>query len=142
MNQPESILEGLREFFYSCPLLEGGQIRLEYLGAEPTGYSIETQETSPVLRQYVSGDSLRQLVFVLASREAYGPEQQKEMGGSVFYERLSDWIEEQNRLGRFPPLPEGCRPQRLEVLTCGCSTATELDTARFQIKGRLLYYRG
>ena len=118
LDQPESILEGLRDFFYGCPLLEGGQIRLEYLGAEPTGYSIETQETSPVLRQYVSGDSLRQLVFVLASREAYGPEQQKAMSGSGFYEQLAGWIEEQNRQGKLPLLPEGCRPQRLEVLTC------------------------
>lgn len=135
------MLESLRTFFYSCPLLAGGQIRLEYLGAEPTGYSIESRAASPVVRQYVSGDSLRQLVFVLASREPYGPEQQKALSSSGFYEQLSDWIEEQNRLGNFPQLPEGCRPQRLEVLASGCNAVTELDTARFQMEGRLLYYK-
>lgn len=37
LDQPTSILEALRDFFYSCPLLADGQIRLEYLGAEPCG---------------------------------------------------------------------------------------------------------
>lgn len=141
LDQPTSILEALRDFFYSCPLLADGQIRLEYLGAEPAGYSIETQEASPVVRQYVSGDSLRQLVFVLASREPYGPEQQRALSASGFYQQLSDWIEAQNRLGKLPQLPEDCRPQRLEVLSSGSSPVAELDTARFQIKCRLLYYK-
>lgn len=66
-----------------------------------------------MVRQYVSGDSLRQLVFVLASREPYGPEQQRALSASGFYQQLSDWIEAQNRLGKLPQLPEDCRPQRL-----------------------------
>ncbi len=85
MEQPKSVLEGLRDFFSACPLLENGKIRLECLGPSAGGYSLESTPADPVYKQYASGDYLGQLLFVLASREEYGPEDRLAITSCGFY---------------------------------------------------------
>lgn len=140
MEQPKSVLEGLRDFFSACPLLENGKIRLECLGPSAGGYSLESTPADPVYKQYASGDYLGQLLFVLASREEYGPEDRLAITSCGFYEQLATWVAEQNQAGVFPSLPAGKRAQRVELTTQGYAYTNNVKTARYQIQGRLLYY--
>ncbi|MFA6930298.1 MAG: chloramphenicol resistance protein, partial [Lentisphaeria bacterium] len=140
MSTPKSILEGLRDYLYTCPLLANGRIRIEYLGAKPSGYSLESTPANPVYKQYASGDYLGQLLFVLASREEYGAEDRLAIESSGFYEQLSGWVAEQNSSGIFPDLPAGKYAQRVELTTQGYAYTNDIKTARYQIQGRLIYY--
>ena len=140
MEKPKSVLEGLRAYFYICPLLAKGQIRMEYLGAKKSGYSLESTPADPVYKQYASGDYLGQLLFVLASREEYGPEDRLAIESCGFYERLSNWVAEQNSSGILPELPDGKQAQRVELTTQGYAYTNDVRTARYQIQGRLIYY--
>lgn len=140
MEKPKSVLEGLRAYFYTCPLLAKGQIRMEYLGAKKSGYSLESTPADPVYKRYASGDYLGQLLFVLASREEYGPEDRLAIESCGFYERLSSWVAEQNSSGILPELPDGKQAQRVELTTQGYAYTNDVRTARYQIQGRLIYY--
>lgn len=142
MSEPKSVLEGLRAYFYTCPLLAKGRIRMEYLGARATGYSLESTPADPVYKRYASGDYLGQLLFVLASREEYGPEDRLAIESCGFYEQLGNWVAAQNRAGALPSLPAGKQAQRVELTTQGYAYANNERTARYQIQGRLLYYAG
>lgn len=113
---------------------------MEYLGAKPTGYSLESTPADPVYRRYASGDYLGQLLFVLASREEYGPEDRLAIESCGFYEQLGNWVSEQNNAGNLPILPSGKISQRVELLTQGYAYTNSERTARYQVQGRLLYY--
>ena len=65
-------MEGLAEYFLRCPLLRGGVFRVDALGNDAVEYMLETGITSPVVKTYVDGSSVRQYLFNFNSRESYG----------------------------------------------------------------------
>ena len=69
----KSIIEGLTDYFLQCPLLKDGVFRVDALGSDPVEYALETGMTSPVVRTYVDGSSIRQYQFNFNNREAYSP---------------------------------------------------------------------
>ena len=67
-----SIIQAIRDYIAACPLLhEGAIVGVDRLGAQGVAYTIDTTPCEPVVRQYVDGGSMRQFLFVFASREAY-----------------------------------------------------------------------
>lgn len=135
-----SIIESLRTFFTTCPLLdEAGKIGVDYLGDEPVEYVIEAVPCAPVLTQYTDGGSKRQFLFVFASRAAYGSDALNNMVNCGFYEAFADWLEAQNRRNHFPDLPDGKIPVAIKPLTCGYLFDAGPDTGRYQIQCQLIY---
>lgn len=137
-----AIIDSVRTFLKTCPLLKGGKINVNYLGEKPARYSVDTVPTDPVIKKYASGDSLRQFLFVFASRECYDENELENMDTAKFYEEFGAWIEEQEKNGVYPELADGLRPARIEVLTSGYLFDSDERTARFQIQCRLIYYKG
>ena len=133
-----AIIESLKAFFEECPLLRDGFINVNYLGAKKADYSIESVPSEPVIRRYVDGGSLRQFVFVFASREYYDEDQLRNMDTARFYEELGAWIEERCRARRLPALTEGTA-LKLEVTAGGYLLSDKAGTARFQLQCRLIY---
>ena len=134
-----AIIDSIKAFFEGCPLLENGRINVNYLGRRKADYSIESVPSEPVIRRYVDGTTLRQYVFVFASREFYDEDQLQNMDTARFYEELGAWIEEKNRGGELPLLDGGSRALRLEVSTGGYILSSKPGTARFQLQCRLVY---
>lgn len=135
-----SIIESLRTWFASCPLLKDGLLNVDYLGADEVEYTIDAdQPTSPVLRNYTSGSSLRQFPFVFASRETYGADTLQNIANSGFYEELAAWVEQQSDAGDLPELDEYRIPQYIEVLSNGYPFDTGDNTARYQITMNFVY---
>ena len=134
-----AIIDSLKDFFEECPLLEGGRINVNYLGPKKADYSIEGVPSDPVIRRYVDGATLRQYVFVFASREYYDEDQLQNMDTARFYEELGAWIEEKNSRGELPLLKDGCRALILEVSTGGYILSARSGSARFQLQCRLIY---
>lgn len=137
-----AIIDGVRAYLKACPLLKGGKINVNYLGEKPTRYSIDNVPADPIVKKYASGDTMRQFLFVFASRECYDADELANMDTTKFYEEFGAWLEAQDKKGNYPELPEGLRPARVEVLTTGYLFDNSERTARFQIQCRLIYYKG
>lgn len=137
----DSIIAGITDFFMTCPLLSGGVFRVNALGDQPIEYNIETGVFTPVLKQYVNGDSERQYQFNFVSREFYSMDRIQNIQSSEFYEKFADWVEAQDKAGNFPKLPEGCEPQSLSVLSSGYIMDALMRNARYQIQLRLIFYK-
>ncbi len=136
-----TVMEGIRDYLSACPYLAKGALRVDYLGDRPTEYTVEAVPSDRVVTQYADGGTLREFLFLFASREEYGSDVLQNLENSGFYEQFSDWLSAQDQAGRFPVLPEGKEPQRIETLSGGYLLDAQEHSARYQIQCRLLYYQ-
>lgn len=138
-----SILGAVREYLTGCPLFEESSLRVNFLGEAPQEYTLEDVPANPIVKQYTNGSSVRQALFVLASREFYGRDAIENLKASGFYERFADWLENQSRLGNLPVLPEGMTAQKIEATTNGYCMSADIhqNVQRYQIQCRLLYFK-
>ena len=137
----QSIIEGLSNYFLSCPLLKDGVFRVDALGSEPVEYALETGITSPVVQTYIDGSSIRQYQFNFNSREAYSMDRILAIQSESFYEEFCDWVEEQNSSGNLPEMPEGCEAQSLTVLAPGYMLDATMENAFYQVQLQLQYFK-
>lgn len=137
----KSIIEGLSDYFLQCPLLEEGVFRVNALGSEPVEYALESAITSPILKKYVDGSSIRQYQFNFNSRKAYSMDRILAIRNESFYEDLCNWVEEQSMMGKLPEMPEGCEAQKLTVLAPGFMLDATMENAHYQIQLVLQYFK-
>lgn len=139
------IIDGIRKYIRKCPYLskfEGAvRVNVNYLSENSTSYSIEEVPCNPILKQYIGGDSLRQIQFIFCSREPYGSDVLQNIDNSGFYEEFSDWIYEENQKGNLPTLENGCESLEIKTLSSGYAFQVSEDKARYQIELRLKYYK-
>ena len=98
----------------------------------------------PVLRlskKYADGSAKCQYLFIFASRELYSEDEHLNMSNLEFYERLEEWIAEQNINSHLPELPENCTAQSITVLSSGYVMDNDTKTARYQIQCQLKYIK-
>ncbi len=137
----DSIIQGVVDYVTKCPLLSKGLIRVDNLGPKPIEYAIETLPVSPIVKQYVNGDSIRQYQFAINSREYYSIDMIQNIKNSAFYEKLADWFEEQNRIENFPDIGDDKEVQSIELVTSGFLFGTDRKTARYQLAVRIEYFK-
>ena len=137
----DSIIEGITNFFLKCPLLKDGAFRVDALGDSAVEYTIETGIFTPVVTTYVNGDTERIYQFNFGSREFYSMDRIQNIENSAFYEKFSNWVEEQNWNENFPEMPEKCYPRALTVLSPGYLFDGAMKNARYQIQLQLEYYK-
>ena len=136
------IIESIRNFIAKCPLLKDGcLLNVDRLGDTEIEYTVDGEMTSPILKKYVDGSSLRQFNFIFASREKYGSDTLQNIANSGFYEDFADWIETQSDSGNLPELDEFRIPQYIEVLSGGYVFDTNDSTARYQIQLKFVPYQ-
>ena len=134
-------MEGLADYFLQCPLLKDGVFRVNVLGCEPVEYALESAITSPVVRTYIDGSSIRQYQFNFNSRDAYSMDRIMAIQNESFYEDFCSWVEEQNMAGNLPEMPEGCEAQALTVLAPGYMLDATMENAFYQVQLQLKYYK-
>lgn len=135
------IIDEIKKFIEKCPYVTGKRIKVNNLGEKPVSMSIEQVPASPVIKKYTDGGTMRQMQFVLASREEYDEETWKQLKVSEFYENLQDWFEEQNQKKQLPDLGEGKTALGIEVLSGVYLMSSTERQARYQIQCRLVYLR-
>ena len=114
---------------------------MDALGSEPAEYAIESAVTSPVIRTYVDGSSIRQYQFNFNSREAYSMDRIMAIQNESFYEDFCSWVEEQSLIGNLPEMPDGCEAQALIVLAPGFMLDATMENAFYQVQMQLKYYK-
>ena len=137
-----SIIESIREYMSECPLLENGNINVDFLSSDNIEYTIETVPCEPVIKHYIDGSSLRQYEFIVASREFYGTDVVQNIQNSAFYENLAEWIENNSRNKILPVMEnEKQSADKIEILTHGSLISEDAKTAVYQIQLRLIYFQ-
>lgn len=136
-----TIIESIRKYLSNCPLLMDGKLNVDFLPPEAASYSVDVTPVSPVVKSYLDGSSVCQFAFVLATRTYYGVDIRQQIDNLGFFEKFSNWIEDQNHNRNWPDLGNGKKAQKLEVTTSGYVFAPETDTARYQIQCKLTYFQ-
>lgn len=138
----KSLVESTRDYFLTCPVIDVfTRIGVDYLDADPTGYTIDSVPADPVIKKYMDGETLRQYVFVFGSKESYGPDIWKNLDNLGFYEKLVKWFENQTESNILPTLPAGLTAQSIEALSTPYLYDTSEDQARYQIQVRITYHQ-
>lgn len=136
-----TMIEAIRKYLGSCPVLDGGKLNVDFLPQNAATYSVDVVPTTPVVKRYLDGSSVRQFLFVFATRAFYGEHIRQQLDNLCLFEAFEEWVDKQNRTKTFPDLGEGRTVQKLEVTTSGYIFAPETDTARYQIQCRLSYFQ-
>lgn len=134
------IIESVRNYLLTCPLLNDSRVNIDWLGAEPAEYSIDGSPVNPIVKRYTDGGTIRQFNFVFSSVEAYGQDVLNNIENSGFYEDFAEWLEKQNKTKILPKMDNGHKAIGIEALNTGYLFENTVDRARYQIQCRLLYY--
>lgn len=135
------IIESIRNYFIDCPILdELRKIGVDYLEVNDRAYTIDPVPSDNLIKKYVDGSSIKQYLFVVASREFYGAGYEGNIENIGFYEKLSTWIDKQNKKHNLPVLSGNKESIELEVVTSGYLFGADENNARYQIQLRLKYY--
>lgn len=137
-----SMMENVRKFICGCPHLREGKLNVDYLGAEPTEYTVRRVAADEVLKQYADGGKLKKLVFTFHSREWMGRTVADQLQLAEFYEQFGDWIAEKNDMGELPELGERKIAQSIRVTKAGALQDQAGDSAKYQMECTLIYFEG
>lgn len=139
MPEAKKMIEAVRDFILTCPLLKDGHVRVDYTGAE-IGYSIDPLPVNPVIKTYVDGGSKRQYAFAFNTKERFTGDEREAIENSGFLTDFTEWIEAQNKEGNFPELNDSKKNiSDIEVTNSGFLFGMEPDYASYQIQCRFLY---
>jgi len=136
------MIEKLREWLITCPNLDiYAQTLVEFLGNEPTEYSITEVPTQNIITQYLDGTTERRLLFNFSSREYYGREIAQNIANSNFYKNFADWLEQKTKAGELPIISDNIKVNSIKALSSGYlfQVSNGLDNAKYNIQCEMLY---
>lgn len=133
-----SLIDSIRAYILTCPLLEGGRVNVDYIG-ESMGYSVDPLPCNPILQRYVDGGAKKQFQFAFTSQEKYDQDARINIENSGFFQAFHEWLEEQSFLGVFPEMEEGMAPVAIETLNSGYLYDVNGVNAKYRIECRLIY---
>ncbi len=138
----KSIVECIREFISKCPYLprynEG--IGVDYLGEDTQSYMIEAVPCNPIVKEYITGQSIRQFQFCFASRETYSKNVLDNLENSAFYEHFQNWLEDCTKRNNLPELTGGKVAQKIMATTHGYVYDSQQSKAQYMIQCNLIYF--
>jgi hypothetical protein len=137
--------QSLREWFNTCFVLVADKpVTVDYNSGEPVEYAIysvpsEIKYKTNVLGEEVPED-IQTLDYVFASIEEYGSVSSKNEDNLGFYQKMVDWIIEQNNAKNYPLIDGGTIKSIRPTLTGYVNSATA-SAARYQINIKITYRR-
>ena len=139
-----SIAGKIMEFIAGCPHLKEFEemfpvVYIDKLEENATAYSIETTPAEPVIKRYANGDTLRQYVFSLCSREMYGPAENVDT--TEFYEKFSDWLDACTEREDLPQLSGQMMSKSIQATTDGYLYDTQANKCQYRIQCKFIYYK-
>lgn len=136
-----SIIKSVRDFFCGCPHLVKGRFNVDYLGSEPTEYSIRRISGDEILKRYADGGALKKFVFAFSSRTKTGTVSDN-IETADLYEKISDWIADKNDAGILPALPDGKVAQSIRVSKAAALEDMVDDCVKYSMECTLIYFEG
>lgn len=140
-----SVAGKVKEFIETCPFLKDFEeatfpvVNMSLLEENPTMYSIEETPADPIVKRFTNGDTVRQYVFSLCSRELYGQVENEKT--AEFYEKFADWLEECTRTGNLPALSGQLKSKSVRATTNGYMQDSEGTSCRYRIQCQFVYFK-
>lgn len=141
----QTIIEGIRQYIASCPLLSEIPIsekNIDWTDGTKQNYGI-VPDSDILLKGFISGggNGKRQYAFALQVRK-FTTSDVENLANSEFIERLQRWCDTQTKLKNFPEMPSGCTPTKI---TAENGFLFELDkngkSGLYQLQFNLIYNR-
>jgi hypothetical protein len=129
----------VRQFLRTYPPLSDDKLNVDFLPESAKSYSVEAVPAQEIIRSYVDGSSVRQCLFVVASREIYGEEVPQQLENLEFYQNLSDWLKEKTRKKELPNLGDSKQVLMIGATTSGYAFSADSNHARYQLQCRMEY---
>ena len=136
-------VEHLRKWLRGCPaLLPDNHFRVDYMGEEPTEYSLISLPSTIAYRKNVLGEEIprkqQTMNFIFASREQWGADEKQNIANFGFYQNVITWMLEQNAVRNLPRINEG-RVTAIKPTLSQFVSAPGTDSARYQIQIEVSY---
>ena len=134
------IVDAVREYMLTCPLLSGKKININCLGTKPGSLSLDNVKVDPVIRKYCDGSMLKQAVFDFGVRGRYDEIMGENLDISTFLEEIEAWICKQNLLKILPEFAsDNLIAKGIEVTKSGYLHDTSMGSGRWQMEFRIIY---
>lgn len=141
-----SIISSLYDYLLTCPFLKQvdgyTMLYVDYSKDDETvTYSLNETPCNPVIKTYVSGNTVNQFLFTISSIENYGSDSELNTSNLKFYEDFSEWIRTNNKNTLLPSMEADKNPTKIECLTGGymLNNASNGQSARYVIQMKLTY---
>lgn len=141
----QATIQAVQDWLLGCPIIDNeldefGTLGVNFLGSEPVQFSIEESPGAPIVQRLFSG-SVRAKNFLILSRLNFNEAEAQQLANSGLIEQITDWIELQNDLRRFPDLGQERRVQQVTVTSSGYMQAVDATTCKFMFQIALTYYQ-
>jgi hypothetical protein len=133
------MIKEIRAFVATCPYLQDGAVRVDFLDSAPVCYSVDPVPTDSIISKDVTGATVRQYAFAFSSQEAYGIDVLNNMQNSEFFEKFAAWLEEKTAADQFPNLGTGKKVNRIYAAGLGFLIQSTEDSGVYQIQCNLIY---
>jgi len=136
------MIEKVREYIAKCPHLdEFVSVNVNYLVDKAKAYSVnEGVGYNPVLKKDIIGNEECQFQFMLDAKLYWNEEVANNIDNSVFFEKFSNWLRENNKKKIFPQI-EGIEIETIGATTNGYIFATNTDEAIYRISCVMKYFK-
>lgn len=135
-----ALTDAIHDWLEGFPGLSDGIMHINWLPAEAQTYSVDSVPTEPILNHYMDGSSRRQLLFVVASRDYFGPDVDSQGENMEWFETFSNWVETQNLHRQFPNLGDRRKCKSVEIISTAYPVAVSDDgMVRYQTQMRMTY---
>ena len=136
------MIEKVRAYIATCPYLEEfTAVNVNYLVDKVKAYSVnEGVGYNPVLKKDIIGNEECQFQFMLDAKLYWNEEIANNIDNSVFFEKFSNWLRENNKKKIFPQI-EGIEIETIGATTNGYIFATNADQAIYRISCIMKYFK-
>jgi hypothetical protein len=135
-----SLIESVKAYIAQYAELDpGAPLWVDYIGSEPTSYTIIPLPGTKIVQSYINGGSMREFPFSFRSMELTADEAER-LDNIGFFEAFAEWLEAQSEGGVLPTLEAGKTPLEIEAVSWAYIKETsESDTATYNIQCKLTY---
>ena len=133
------IISALRDYFCTCPLMDGSRINVDYLPEKGMECPIDSTPVTEIIKRYADGSTVRLFLFGVRGGAEYGADTLQNIANSGFFEALSAWLCAQTDAEIFPILESDKEPQKIEAQSTGYLFTTSAHSGKYQIQCRLVY---
>ena len=120
-------------------LKSGAPVLTEFMGKNPTQYSVVPQGGEPVVEWNIDDSSEREYAFAFQSVESTADDLNR-MANDGFFEAIGDWFDSQTHAGIMPTLNTNQHPFAIRVTGRGVMwEQSESTTGTYQILCKLIY---
>lgn len=135
-----SMIEAIKTYIATYTgLVANAPIWVNYLGTDPTQYTIIPLPGACIVETYLDDSALCEFPFAFQSVESTADELER-LESIGFFEAFAAWLKSQTAADTFPTLNAGQTPERIEALTWGyLYQQGESATGIYQITCKLTY---